>query len=376
MALVFKYCPCHRAGSSWKPVVRVSSRRMRWLIPLVTTVLAIVFFSQSMLRQPPPRPSSSEVSPAQINWERLSEALIDVPEPRSDPEELLQVGGYVTNLSDLDLLENRYSIELLLWTLWSGEPELNPSDTLSIVNGIYDGDIQRFERVRQEVRANGDIWTLYRVRTQAVQRWRLERYPFDSQSLRLEIGFSDPFQDARIDLFPSNSFSLNPGLILPGWLIQDVQAYPSKVALMSGLGYGEMSIIRQQTVIFEMFINRISLLWFTPDFLGYILAVGLCCMSLLISRSRDDLILAAVVSAGGNYVFIAGKLPVTAMSGFIGNLQIIIFVGILYVVAADELIDHHLSRYSQRISSLLRLGLLPSYLAFTLFGVYLIIPSG
>lgn len=376
MALVFKYCPCHRAGSSWKPVVRVSSRRMRWLIPLVTTVLAIVFFSQSMLRQPPPRPSSSEVSPAQINWERLSEALIDVPEPRSDPEELLQVGGYVTNLSDLDLLENRYSIELLLWTLWSGEPELNPSDTLSIVNGIYDGDIQRFERVRQEVRANGDIWTLYRVRTQAVQRWRLERYPFDSQSLRLEIGFSDPFQDARIDLFPSNSFSLNPGLILPGWLIQDVQAYPSKVALMSGLGYGEMPIIRQQTVIFEMFINRISLLWFTPDFLGYILAVGLCCMSLLISRSRDDLILAAVVSAGGNYVFIAGKLPVTAMSGFIGNLQIIIFVGILYVVAADELIDHHLSRYSQRISSLLRLGLLPSYLAFTLFGVYLIIPSG
>lgn len=376
MALVFKYCPCHRAGSSRKPVVRVSSRRMRWLIPLVTTVLAIVFFSQAMLRKPDPRPFAAEVSPAQINWERLSEALIDVPEPRSDPEELLQVGGYVTNLSDLDLLENRYSIELLLWTLWAGDPELNPSDTLSIVNGIYDGDIQRFERVRQEVRANGDIWTLYRVRTQAVQRWRLERYPFDSQSLRLEIGFSDPFQDARIDIFPSNGFSLNPGLILPGWLIQDVQAYPSKVALMSGLGYGGMSIIRQQTVIFEMFINRISLLWFTPDFLGYILAVGLCCMSLLISRSRDDLILAAVVSAGGNYVFIAGKLPVTAMSGFIGNLQIIIFVGILYVVAADELIDHHLSRYSQRISSLLRLGLLPSYLAFTLFGVYLIIPSG
>ena len=99
-------------------------------------------------------------------------------------------------------------------------------------------------------------------------------------------------------------------------------------------------------------------------------------MALLISRSRDDLILAAVVSAGGNYVFIAGKLPVTAMSGFIGNLQIIIFVGILYVVAADELIDQHLSRYSQGISSVLRLGLLPSYLAFTLFGVYLIIPSG
>ena len=35
-----------------------------------------------------------------------------------------------------------------------------------------------------------------------------------------------------------------------------------------------------------------------PDFLGYMLAIGLCCMSLLITHSRDDLILAAVVSAG------------------------------------------------------------------------------
>ena len=50
-----------------------------------------------------------------------------------------------------------------------------------------------------------------------------------------------------------------------------------------------------------------------PDFLGYMLAVGLCCMSLLITHSRDDLILAAVVSAVGNYVFIAGKLSVTAI---------------------------------------------------------------
>ena len=72
---------------------------------------------------------------------------------------------------------------------------------------------------------------------------------------------------------------------------------------------------------------------------------------LLITRSRDDLILAAVVSAGGNYVFIAGNLPVTAMTGFIGNLQLIIFLGILYVVAADELIDNQLiSDQCERVS--------------------------
>ena len=97
-------------------------------------------------------------------------------------------------------------------------------------------------------------------------------------------------------------------------------------------------------------------------------------MSLLITQSRDDLILAAVVSAGGNFVYIAGKLPVTAMAGFIGNLQLIIFLGILYVVAADELIDSHLIVLNERVSQVLCVLLLPSYVGITLLAIFMIIP--
>ena len=104
------------------------------------------------------------------------------------------------------------------------------------------------------------------------------------------------------------------------------------------------------------------------------LAIGLCCMSLLITHNRDDLILAAVVSAGGNFVYIAWKLPVTAMAGFIGNLQLIIFLGILYVVAADELIDSHLIVLNERVSQVMRVLLLPSYVGITLLAIFMIIP--
>ena len=86
------------------------------------------------------------------------------------------------------------------------------------------------------------------------------------------------------------------------------------------------------------------------------------------------MILAAVVSAGGNYVFIAGQLPVTAMTGFIGTLQLIIFLGILYVVAADELIDNQLSLLNARFARALRVLLLPSYVGMTLLGIWWIIP--
>ena len=62
------------------------------------------------------------------------------------------------------------------------------------------------------------------------------------------------------------------------------------------------------------------------------------------------------------------------MAGFIGNLQLIIFLGILYVVAADELIDSHLVVLNERVSQVLRVLLLPSYVGITLLGILWIIP--
>ena len=62
------------------------------------------------------------------------------------------------------------------------------------------------------------------------------------------------------------------------------------------------------------------------------------------------------------------------MAGFIGNLQLIIFLGILYVVAADELIDSHLIVLNERVSKVMRVLLLPSYVGITLLAIFMIIP--
>ena len=62
------------------------------------------------------------------------------------------------------------------------------------------------------------------------------------------------------------------------------------------------------------------------------------------------------------------------MAGFIGNLQLIIFLGILYVVAADELIDSHLIVLNERVSQVMRVLLLPSYVGVTLLAIFMIIP--
>ena len=311
-----------------------------------------------------------EEQPLAIDW-----GSVDVP-PALPPLPLLQVGAYITNISDINLMDNQFSIELLLWTVWYGEADQNPSDQLRILNGIYDGDIQRFERVRRDQK-EGQSWSLYKVRSAVVKRWLLQRYPFDEQLLHVHVGLDDPLQPVNLDVVANEPCSVTPGLLLPGWNLKEPSGYASSISLMNDLGRpvaDGVAVRRQSTVSFDLPIQRESLLFVAPDFLGYLLAVGLCCMSLLITRSRDDLILSAVVSAGGNYVFIAGNLPVTAMTGFIGNLQLIIFLGILYVVAADELIDTQLSQLSARFAQLLKVMLLPSYVGMTLLGIWWIIP--
>lgn len=347
--------------------MRVTSRSWTWR--LLWVALACIF-TLSFAQLGWGARAAFDQRPAPIDW---GKAPAEVMEPEGPP---LRIGAYITNINNIDLLEDQFSVEMLLWTEWAGDSRLDPSDNLMILNGIYDGDIQQFERVSQEQTATGS-WNLYRVRSAVVKRWRLQRYPFDDQILHIQIGLADPLQTVNLDVVDQEALMISPGLLLPGWTLKSAGAYASSVSLMSNLGRplvdGEV-IGRQPAVSLDVLIKRYSLLFVAPDFLGYMLAVGLCIMSLLITRSRDDLILAAVVSAGGNFVFIAGKLPVTAMAGFIGNLQLIIFLGLLYVVAADELIDYYLLNVNNRFSRVLRILLLPSYVAMTLIGVSRIIP--
>ena len=88
---------------------------------------------------------------------------------RSHQRPKLRIGAYITNISSINLIDDRFSVEMLLWTEWQGDPLLDPSDDLRILNGIYDGDIQRFERVSHRSIPSG-TWSLYRVRSEVAKR--------------------------------------------------------------------------------------------------------------------------------------------------------------------------------------------------------------
>lgn len=338
-----------------------SKQLARWILTalLITTVALRL------------HPLTSEAAKAASNQSPSSNSSIH----KSSSRTTLQVGAYIINISDIDLKGDTFNADLLIWTRWEGTAADNPSSQLTVLNSVASKD-RILDAISHE-NTGGVDWTLYRLNTSIVQRWQLKDYPFDEQTLYIELGFKNPLSSSTITIDERVPPQVSPGLQLDGWVVGDLNAYNSSIRYLSDLGHPvpkNRALTNQQIVSFDINIKRLSRLYLAPDFLGYFLAVGLCSLSLVIIRSRDDLILAAVVSSASNYVFIADKLPVSAMNGFIGSLQVILIIGILYVVAADEIIDQHLKDYTPRVASLLRYGLLPSYLLGTITSIALIIP--
>ena len=341
----------------------VRRRRRRWAGSLALAAVALFLIWDCALARPAPSSRSNFGSGGG-------------PPPLERNQ--LVVGAYIEALDSLELDNNSFEAQLSLWTRWKGAEDENPSDSLEILNDIYNGDLYQFE-LKASRRVDDTTWNLYSVHSRFIHRWKLSSYPFDSHILRIRLGFSDPFRRDVALVADKNNSGVSPELYLYGWHLIDQGISTGLTSSLSTLGDPDLasdSTPEARTVTASLKLIRKSRLHLVPDFLGYFLAIGLCVLALLISRSRDDLILAAVVSAAGNYVFLAGILPVGAMAGFIGNLQLVILLGILFVVGADEIIDHHLGQVAPGWAQFLRSAVLPSYLLLTMAAIYLLIPSG
>jgi hypothetical protein len=320
------------------------------------------------------------LEPASIPVQKAPGAPPSLPNPVGAPAPspgTLQLGVYVTAIDAIDLLGNSFNAQFYLSTVWSQAGGENPSDSLEVLNAIHNNDIGRFELISSRVL--GDLeWRLYSVRSKIINPWVLFDYPFDSQLLRIRIGMSNPMENsAAFSVDRLNSY-VHPELILYDWQMGALDLVSGFVSVVGNLGMPgrDSGVVYQAPVVNALIeMRRRGHLEFVPSFLGYFLAIGLCVLALAISRSRDDLILGAVVSAAANSVYLAEILPVSALGGFSGQIQIIVYTGILYAATADELTDHVPPEWGQRVAASLKLGLLPVYLLATVLAIYAIVPS-
>lgn len=356
-----------RHGTPWKPTRYRRSWFRRALAIAIASLLSLTWPLVAVRSQPEQPPTAKQV-PAGL------------APASSKPSSQLKVGAYVTALDAFDMIDNHLSTEFFLWTRWQGDEKANPSDQLTVLNAPSDNNIDRFELLEKRLDADGE-WRLYKVRSRLSIPWRLQSYPFDRHDIRIRIGPENPFSKGLGFLADSRQSAIDPELILYDWKIGKLSVENSAWSLSSNLGQTsnendqgpQISIV--PTLNLTIPIARRSYLALMSSFLGDFLAIGLCMLSLIIPHSRDDLILGAVFSAAGNSIFLAQLLPISALAGFVGQMQLIIYLGILYVVIADELLDRAFRGAAERILGTIRPLLLPSYVLGTLLAIYAVIPS-
>ena len=317
-----------------------------------------------------------------INWAGPAPAQDVLPNPSSSfvppAADTLRVGTHLRSLDTKDLENNSFDAHLMMWTLWSGDPADNPSDNLTILNDVYTDDSTLFEK-QDSKQYQGSTWTLYSVRSRFIHRWRLDDYPFDAHVLSMRIGFSNPLrQDITLEADQTNS-GVSPELYFYGWNIGNLGISHSEQQVLSSLGIPALATdegAKIQAITTTLELKRNPLIYFIPNFSLNIVAVCLCVLALLIRTSRDDLILAAVVLAAGNYTYLTSILPEAALAGFVGQLQAIVLAGIVYVICSDTIIEQKLLGMAPKMAQFLRSAVLPSYLLVTILAIYTIIPGG
>lgn len=302
------------------------------------------------------------------------------PAGSAQDQKPLQVGAYVTALDGFNMLDNHINVEFYLWTRWRGDQASNPSDRLSVLNAPTDHNLDRFEWLDSR-REDGSEWRLYKVRASLGIAWRLQNYPFDRHDVLIRLGSANPLAPGMVIHADDAQSGIDPELILYDWRIGRLSIEESAWSLQTNFGTSisagqpGATVTIVPTLQLSIPLARRSGLALLSSFLGDFLAIGLCMLSLIIPYSRDDLILGAVFAAAGNSIFLAQILPVSALSGFAGNMQLIIYVGILYVVIADELLDRVFRGRAERLLRYVRPLLLPSYVLGTLLATYWVIPS-
>lgn len=146
-------------------------------------------------------------------------------------ERRVYAGVYLSDVSSFDLKEGRFQADLEVWVKWEGD-ETPPQ--LVFLNG----EVEKMEEVRRE--ADG-AWRSVRYRVQGPFRgtFPLQDFPFDAQTLRVQLALATSDATLMPDLASSGMASQ---FSITGWLYEPyfaAQIAPRKIA--SDLG----SVLRE-----------------------------------------------------------------------------------------------------------------------------------
>jgi hypothetical protein len=166
--------------------------------------------------------------------EETEEGKEEAPPKDCPKPEKVSFGAHINNLHDIDLRTHSYEVDAYLWFRWC-DPGIDPSSTFEFVNAseLWGHMVMPLLDEPEEM-PDGSLYQVVRVQGRFSTKMPLQNYPFDRQTIGPII--EDGRHDATGLVYVNDGVqpsTLNPRLILPGYLIGDLdvriaeEAYPT-----------------------------------------------------------------------------------------------------------------------------------------------------
>ncbi len=127
------------------------------------------------------------------------------------------VGLYVNDIQDVDFKTNSYIVDLYVWFRWR-DKTLDPMKSVEFMN-IFASENQQKTVLLDSAKEmpDGSLYNIFRYQGRFSKKFRLEKYPFDTQAL--EFVLEDSVQPASLQTFVADTtaITINPMLTLPGY---------------------------------------------------------------------------------------------------------------------------------------------------------------
>lgn len=224
--------------------------------------------------------------------------------------QVVKVGVFVVNISELDLKAGTYVVDCYVWFLWKGK--LSPS-SFEIMNG------SETTKERNFYQSYGNLkYAVYRCRSTLSSSFDFTAYPLDRHTLNMHI--EDAQYDERELVYEADraNSKMAPEVSLSGWQVEPLLGtvrtwvYPTT--------YGDPTLTaghesRYSRLVVDIPIHHSSWAIYLKSFLALFISVGIAFLAVFIYPSeleaRLGLGVAAVFGAVSSQILIAQNLPET-----------------------------------------------------------------
>ncbi len=134
---------------------------------------------------------------------------------------VVRIGGLINDIQQLDLQSHSYNVDMYIWFKWEGT-RINPAKTFEFLNAFeLWGHILTVEYSKPVELPDGSFYQVIRNQGKFNTKLPLEKYPFDTQHLRVEIEDSTRDSSQLIFVPDEDPIEISSSLTIPGWEIDD-----------------------------------------------------------------------------------------------------------------------------------------------------------